>query len=214
MLVLAIIAMLGAIAAPRFTDLFERQKLRAATETIRLAWEDARLDAMRTGQAQVFRCELGTGNYSVNPLVLQSDLQTAGTGASMMSAGGMLRTEQFDGPGGSQVSTVAAQPQQEGKALDEGMSFLSCRAVGDLRALSTAQESTTSGTGELNTQNMATQVIFYPDGSTNTAEVRLRNDRGEARAVRIRGLTGHTSIVPLQNVEVSSGASGARGGLR
>ena len=38
-----------------------------------------------------------------------------------------------------------------------------------------AQNSQSSGIGDVNTQTVAQSIIFYADGSTSTAEVQIRN---------------------------------------
>lgn len=196
MLVLAILVILGSLAAPRFTDLFERQKLNGSATNLRLAFDEARLEAMRTGQSQVFSCVLGASDYTIKPLVLQSDMTNAGAGATIMSTAGTLVETQETGF----VQAADTQELNESEKLEENVTFLSCNVASDLRSYSVAQEAQNSGTGEVNTQSVNSQVIFYPDGTTSTAEVQMKNSRGDVRAVRIRGLTGHSQIVALLNV--------------
>lgn len=194
-LVLAIMVLLGALAVPRLNDVFERQKLNGAASDLRLAWEEARLQALRTGQAQVFECIVGTNEYSLKPLVLQSDSANAGSGATVMTGAGTLVEAQDSG-----YYAAADLSAAETKKLEEAISFLSCQVASDLRAYTVAQEAQSSGMGDVSTQSVSHQVIFYPDGSTSTAEVQIENTRGDVRAVRMRGLTGHSRIVALVNV--------------
>lgn len=214
MLVLAIIATIAAIAVPSLTGVFDRQKLRGATESIRLAWDEARLDAMRSGQAQVFTCELETGNYLIQPLVLQSDMQNVGAGATVITGAGLMETEEVNNGMGNSIGLGAVDGGgQDAEQLEDGMTFLVCRAVGDMRSFATAQESSMSGTGAVTEQNVSESVIFYPDGSTSTAEVRLKNERGDIRAVQLRGLTGHTRTVEISFAAAGQSSADATGGL-
>jgi prepilin-type N-terminal cleavage/methylation domain-containing protein len=199
MLVLAIIAIIGAIAAPRLDQVFERQKLRGAADGLRLAWDEARLEAMRTGQAQVFNCVPGTRDYTIKPLVLQSDAANASSGATLMSNAGNLVEAQANG-----FVTSADPTANETQQLEDKLTFVSCSVAGEMRAYVEAQESQTSGTGELNTQTVGQAVVFYPDGSTSTAEVRIQNERGDIRGVQLRGLTGHSRVVEITNVASSN----------
>jgi prepilin-type N-terminal cleavage/methylation domain-containing protein len=196
MLVLAVIVLIGAIAAPSLGNLFERQKLNAAIETMRLQWEEARLKAMKTGQAQVFTCELSASGYSIKPLVLQSDSMNVGEGATLATTGGLIETENY----GRGTVAVAADTSTTDESLGDGITFQSCRVVSDMRSYVAAQSSQTSGIGGVNTQTVAQSVIFYPDGSTSTAEIQLRNARGDVRAIQLRGLTGQSRIIELANV--------------
>ena len=204
MLVLAILAIIGAVASPMLGNAFDRQALRAAADTLKLQWEEARLNAMKTGQAQVFTCELGTNAYSIKPLVLQSDAVNVGEGATLATAGGMVETANL----GRGAVAVAADPTTDfDKQLEEKITFLSCVAASDLRSAVVAQEAQMSASSDVNMQTMASSVFFYPDGSTSTAEVRVQSQVGDVRILRIRGLTGHTQILELNNVQPTT-ASG------
>lgn len=198
MLVLAIIAMMSAIAAPRISDMFERQKLRGAANDLRLVWDEARITAMRTGQAQVFNCLTQTGAYTVKPLMLQSDATDVGQGATVMLSGGATGETMSNG-----LLTAADPTQAEPESLAESITFVSCNVVGNMRAYATAQESQATGAGDVNTQTVGQAVIFYPDGSTSTAEVRIQNERGDVRAVQVRGLTGFSRVVEISNIPSS-----------
>ena len=72
----------------------------------------------------------------------------------------------------------------------------------DWKAYNVAQQSTT---GQVSTMSIGQIIIFYPDGSTSNAEVRLQNARGELRAVRLRGLTGHVKVLTIKNVSSAEG---------
>ena len=196
MLVLALLVLIGSLIVPRLGDIFERQRLNNSAADLRLIWDDARLEAMQTGQSQVFSCNLETNQYSVKPLMLQSDALDAGAGAQIAVSGGVMETT-------SAGIAIAADTSEltDVDELDEKIKFISCRVAGDARAYQVAQEAQQTNVGnDLTTQNLNQQVIFYPDGSTSTAEVQIQNERGEIRAIRIRGLTGHSQIIDLLNV--------------
>jgi prepilin-type N-terminal cleavage/methylation domain-containing protein len=207
MLVLAIIAMISAIAIPRLSDIFERQKLRGAANDLRLVWDTARIIAMRTGQAQIFNCVPGTGSYTVKPLMLQTDATNVGQGATVMLATGAAGETTATGQ-----LTAAAPVATEGEQLEEKITFVSCIVMGTMQAYATAQAAQVSGNSDISTQNMGQTVIFYPDGSASTAEVQIQNERGDIRAVQIRGLTGHSRVVDIVNVPSSPDAKTSGGG--
>ncbi len=196
MLVLAIIVAIGAVAIPSFTGVFERQRLQASAEKIRLELDRARLEAMRTGQAQMFECIPGAGQYSVHPLSQQSDIVNAGEGATVMTAAGTVAETTADG---MFAAASATSLSGEVKELEEKVSFVSCIVATDSRAYNLAQQTMTTA-GQVSIMNVGQVIIFYPDGSTSNAEVRLQNSRGEVRAVRLRGLTGHSKVLTVANV--------------
>lgn len=203
MLVLAIIAAIGAIAFPAFHGVFARQRLQASAEKIRLELDRARLLAMRTGQAQMFECMPGSGQYSVHPLSQQSDMTNTGEGATVMTQSGIMAETTADG-----TLTAAAPTSLSGdaKELEENVTFVSCIVATDSRSYDVAQQSATSS-GQVSLTNIGQVIIFYPDGSTSNAEVRIQNIRGEVRAVRLRGLTGHIKVLTITNVASGDEAS-------
>ncbi len=60
-----------------------------------------------------------------------------------------------------------------------------------MRAMSIAA----SQGGLVGIQSMNQTVLFYPDGSTSTAEVVIQIPSGIQRAIRMRGLTGSTQVL-------------------
>lgn len=196
MLVLTIIAILGAIAVPRFTDVYARQRVQASAERVRLDLDRARLEAMRTGQAQMFECVLGQGSYSVHPLTQQQDIVNSGAGATVVTQFGSLAATTENG------MLTAADPTTltgQVRTLEEKVVFLSCLVATDSRAYSVAQQSAATN-GQLSLTSVAQAILFYPDGSTSNAEVRVQNTRGDIRAIRLRGLTGHSKVMTITNV--------------
>ncbi len=199
MLVLAIIAAIGAIAFPAFRGVFDRQRLQASAEKIRLELDRARLLAMRTGQAQMFECAPGQGKFSVHPLTQQSDMVNSGEGAKVLTQFGTVAETAENG---ALMATEQVALSGDVKELEEEITFVSCVVATDSRAFNLAQQTMT---GQVSTANVGQVIIFYPDGSTSNAEVRLQNARGEMRAVRLRGLTGHVKVLTITNVSSAEG---------
>ena len=199
MLVLAIIAAIGAIAFPAFHGVLDRQRLQASAEKIRLELDRARLQAMKTGQAQMFECAPGQGKFSVHPLTQQSDMTNAADGAAVLTQFGTVAETTENG-----ALMAADQTALTGdvKELEEEITFVSCIVATDSRAYNVAQQSMT---GQVSTTNVGQVIIFYPDGSTSNAEIRVQNTRGEIRAVRLRGLTGHVKVLTIKNVSSAEG---------
>ncbi len=203
MLVLAIIVAIGAVAVPAFRGVFDRQRLTASAEKIRLELDRARLAAMKTGQAQMFECVPGAGQYSVHPMSQQADLINSGEGATVMTSAGTIAETTSSG-----MLTAASATSLSGavKDLEEKITFVSCVVAADSRAYNVAQQSVTSA-GQVSLTNVGQVIIFYPDGSTSNAEVRVQNARGEVRAVRLRGLTGHSKVLTVSNVSAAEEVS-------
>ena len=68
LLVLALIVLLGTMAAPSLSGALAKARINSAAEELATAWGQARLEAIRSGEPIAFRCQLGTSNYFVGPL--------------------------------------------------------------------------------------------------------------------------------------------------
>ncbi|MCH7689054.1 MAG: hypothetical protein IH899_20665 [Planctomycetes bacterium] len=71
------------------------------------------------------------------------------------------------------------------KQLPEGVTFVASKAELDSRAAAVAS-GMVSGTIDREFQD----IVFYPDGTTSTAEVTIKNERGKYITIQLRGLTG------------------------
>src|SRR5687767_3533485 len=67
LLALAIIVMLASLAVPAIGRTWERYRVKAAGDQLRAAFTHAHVEAMRTGQIQVLRFELGGSSYYLQP---------------------------------------------------------------------------------------------------------------------------------------------------
>lgn len=200
LLVLTIIMVVGSIAAPAVDGVLERQKLRTTADELRMAWQSARLTAMRSGQAQVFRCQIGANSYSIEPLAQPDDISNSIDASTVIS--GAVASQSIVGSLG-----FSSKPADEGATaamqIDSTLVFLSCKAASDMRAALTLQ-SVSAGAGN---SNSGQPVVFYADGTTSTAELLIKSARDEVCGVQLRGLTGQCENISLTTLE-------ALGGLR
>lgn len=86
MLVLAVILVLAAMALPELRGPIARQRLVSGAETVRAAWNNARSDAMMTGEIHLFRYEPETGNYTVQRWVNADTSSSTGPSAGSTTA--------------------------------------------------------------------------------------------------------------------------------
>lgn len=61
LLVLALLIIIAAMAAPSLSGSIERAKLDSAAKKLRTAWSEARLDAATQGETLRFQCRIGSG---------------------------------------------------------------------------------------------------------------------------------------------------------
>src|SRR6187455_3588006 len=67
LIVLAIMVVLASLAAPVVVRAWERYRVKLAGGQLRAAFTHAHVEAMRTGQIQVLRFELGGSSYYLQP---------------------------------------------------------------------------------------------------------------------------------------------------
>ncbi|MGN6133646.1 MAG: pilus assembly FimT family protein [Aureliella sp.] len=190
-LVLAILVALGAMVAPSFNEAFLRQRLQSSADRLRSQWDRARLTAMKSGQSQVFACVLGTGDFSIEPYASSADILNASVAPTGMAAGGVGVGMSPMVAGAAPAVVPPAPVATEPLHLDEEITFVSCAVSSDMRAMTVAQAE--GGMAAVGAMNQS--VMFYPDGSTSTAEVIIQDVHGKQRAVRMRGLTGSTQVL-------------------
>lgn len=187
LLVLVILVAVASIVVPSINGTLKQQQFQRECDRVRIVWEEARLKAMRTGQAQVFRFVAGSGEYSVEPWLQATDEVEASDGATVMMAGGLAQVDLQSGGMSAAVELGTAAEK-----LEEGFVFSSGAVLGDTRTLLIQQQ---TGTVSGGAGNQSAPIMFYPDGTTSTAEVAIKNDQGAQRLLRIRGLTGEISVV-------------------
>jgi len=183
MLVLAVIVVAFAIAIPAMRGPLANHRLRLAADRVRAQWGKARIEAMQTGRAHIFRFELGAARCRTEPC---------------LSADDYLESSDADAAE-SRVADVplVADPDLAAE-LPEGVFFLGGVAKTDTRAM-TVLGTRSAEPVEADAQWSA-PVFFFPDGTSSSAELVLANDRDRAVAVRLRGLTGTALVGPLQTI--------------
>ncbi len=67
LLALAVLTLLGALAVQAINGTLFAARLQQSAEQLRTSLTDARLKAIEAGQPMFFRCQLGSGNYRVEP---------------------------------------------------------------------------------------------------------------------------------------------------
>ncbi len=93
LVVLALAVVLASLAAPSLSGTLARVRLDAAADEVRDAWNDARLEAIRTGQPVAFQCQIGTSRYSLSPL---ADAAAALAGSTEVADQGELADDEHE----------------------------------------------------------------------------------------------------------------------
>ncbi len=196
MLVLALLVVVGAMAMPALKGPFANQRLRKAGEMIRVEWNRARIQAMKTGQIQMFRYETDGTIFYVEPYLTEQDYLEADAMESTARDASMAQsTGTSGGPMPGALPTVEP-PQLRQRELPDGVIFAGGYFESDSRSAQIQQESQAA---LMAAGNQVAPILFYPDGTTSDAELILSNDQQLFVRVTLRSLTGIAKISDLMS---------------
>ena len=188
-LVLAVMVAAAAIALPAMHGPMSDQRLRKSADLVLAQWAKARLTAMKTGQMQVFRYEIGTEFYQVQPRFDGSFLLEGSADAGqLMSENQLLQNPNPDG----RDSLLGVS----GSQLPSGTTFFAGETEMDARLAQIQTEDPSIAMTDTTVQ----PIIFYPDGTTSPARVVLTNERFFIE-LKLRGLTGLGRASGLLSIE-------------
>ena len=184
LIVVAVMLVVAGLTLPALSRPFAKSKLRDAAKQLRVGLVRARLEAIRAGAPQQFRYQPGGGLYEI-------------AARSTAEGGGFLPVPQedaFDEAPAVEESADAAAAQFE---LPEGIRFFDPLAPDAAPDQSVSIESTGSeGDG-----SWSTPIVFYPNGRTFNALVRLYGEYDYCVDVTLRGLTGASRIGEIRRLE-------------
>ncbi|HUG67467.1 MAG TPA: hypothetical protein VMM76_06930 [Pirellulaceae bacterium] len=190
LLVLGLLVAIAALAMPSATRPLETYRLRKSGDLIRAEWAKTRAKAMETGRTYVFRYEPNADGYHVEPWYSDEDYLESSTltGVGGFGASVAMPTSPLFDP--TAVSTM--------KRLPEEIVFVASETTQDARELLAVQ-----GTNALQNQDtsMSSPIFFYPDGTSSTARLFVKNQRDRYIKLTLRGLTGVVYVSGLLTVE-------------
>ena len=170
MLVLALLVAITSVAAPTLFKPLDSYRLKTSAEDVRRVWSRARTRAMRNGKVYAFQCVLQTGNFRLQPLTTLDGVMESADGATVVMAGDGVE----NGTLGDRVVFSALVRQHEPRA--------------ELTlSVSTADAMDSAG-------QWSESILFYPDGTSSTAQVQIQNHRGRSLVVQLRGIVGTSSV--------------------
>ena len=187
-LVLCILAAMAALVWPALDGPLANQRLRKAADQVRTEWSAARIEAMESGQTCVFRHVPQSDTFQV-------DCHLTELTADDPTFGGDFRGHLPDRTGESDEDGTS---QPKAKHLPEGITFVAAETAVDTRAATIVSESDqppAAGPG------LSEPILFYPDGTTSTARLSLKNEFGRYIELTLRGLTGTVKVGQLYAAE-------------
>ncbi len=192
LLVLSILVAMTAIAWPMLDKAFAHRRLSIAAEQIRAAWGGARVDAMDSGQTYVFQYCLDAAEYKIE------------CKATAVTADDPLFGDMFDQPAAGATDpalvemNVAGGAGSGGKQLPEGVTFAGSQTAADTRAAALTAD---TNLADAAAAGWSDPILFYPDGTTSTAQLAVKNQDNRCIILSLRGLTGTITIGEIQLVE-------------
>jgi hypothetical protein len=180
LLTLCLLVMLGALTWPSLSRPLANQRLRSAADQVRTGWARARVAAISSGRVYAFRYAPDSDRYSVR-LFDSSEFSMEGEGTEGSTA--------VEGEAGGAQGFVS--PEQR---LPEGVLFAAGEKLPEANAAPLAAGSMPASEDGF---AWAEPILFHPDGTTSTAQVRLVNEYGATVEVSLRGLTGLSTVGPL-----------------
>jgi len=187
LIVLAVMLVVASLTLPALSRPFAKSKLRDAAKQLRVGLVRARLEAIRAGAPQQFRYQPGGGLY---------EIAARSTGAG----GGFLPVSQEDDFDEAPAAEDSPDAEAARFELPEGIRFFDPLAP-DAAPEPSVPAASTESTGSQADGSWSTPIVFYPNGRTFNALVRLYGDYDYYVDVTLRGLTGASRVGEIRRLE-------------
>ncbi|MCL2005083.1 MAG: hypothetical protein FWG73_02865 [Planctomycetaceae bacterium] len=231
LLVLVIMVLIATLGIPALRGTLAQQQLRYSADQIRSEWLDTRVRAAEEGQILSMRAKIGGSTLVIDRVLdthFTAGLSSRQT-TSRFDLGNEFDPFERGGFTGDMQDFILRNPDDASTArgavtielprsvivadvialADERSAFyLGISAPGEFEA-EEFYEIDALMTGEVRLGEMpgsdgttwSTPIFFYPDGSTSTAAILLKNESGRCLAVHLRGLTGSGSVTAITRIE-------------
>ena len=218
-LVLVLLVVLTSMGGLSLRGSLRHHSLQKAAEQVQVEWGRARAKAIKSGRVQVFHHAVnGRQFYTRGEASLDDPVPSmmgGSVGSPVGSANGNVPGNQGGGTtigSGSAAGWGPTPPVDNAKVreLPQATTFVGAdvridqRTAIQLTGLARAAEesafgpSTTPDPSEEMAVEWGMPIYFFPDGTTSSAVLLLRNDRGLAVAVELRGITGASRMGIVQ----------------
>lgn len=195
LVVLTILGLLIGMSWPSVTRLMSRTRVKEAAKHVRTELGEARLKAIESGTPQVFRFQPGTGYFEIRP----KEEETAGP-AVLRSALEQMGDETVDTESIAGVEGEGEQAYE--RYLPEDMLFAGQEVAKQPEAEEEAEGLVGLSTAEMTEQqNWSEPIVFYPNGRTSNARIRVTDGERYAVDVSLRGLTGTVRVGPTNRID-------------
>ncbi len=174
LLVLVLLVVIASLATPLFESSFSSIRLRRGTDQVVACWSEARTHAIEAGRIYQFRFQPEGRNYRVDPWLGGVDPDT------------LERDETITTNDQNTQEEIELADWKHAEALPEGIAFSTAESVAtdELGQRSVARLDLDQTTG------WSAPILFFPDGSTYSASLLIKNKKKLFRRATLRALTG------------------------
>ena len=163
---MAILLVVASLSIPTVQRTFSRQALSKGAGLLRASMGRARVKAIKSGEVFAVYYMPGAAWHGVAPFTnVQEQMQIA-----------MRRAQQSQNRSGFEDFADDLLPR--------GVVFVQGDAIVDARAAQTVEDNGQRAAGNVK------MILFYPDGTSQDAQVIIENDKQERMQIDLRGLTG------------------------
>jgi len=192
LVVLGILVVTAALAQPALRGALGDSRLRSAAKQVRAELAKTRLKAIESGIAQRFRYQLGKDRFEIAPTTRVTDgEQTAASDAaqdrSREDAPGKARRNDSPQDHFAQRDNFAERRDADGQADPSQQPVQQSLPDGVCFDELPGEPGRASARGE---DGWSDPIVFYPNGHTENAHIRLKGERDAVVDVSLRGLTG------------------------
>jgi type II secretory pathway pseudopilin PulG len=202
LLTLGLLVIMSAMALPQLESAFKNQRLRTAADIVRTSWNKARIEAMNSGVIQVFRFEIEGNRFRLDPLATDAAAQAVAVESPLARSGAQIMIAEDAGSARKNLTGASADAYP---VLPKDICFVSSQAAVDTRSMLAANSMATPGNALANDSLSAGDlfytgggwsepIFFYPDGTTTSVQLWLRNGDGRMIQIALRGLTGTIKV--------------------
>jgi prepilin-type N-terminal cleavage/methylation domain-containing protein len=206
MLTLCLLVIISSLAWPKLEKTFSKQRLRKAADIVRTQWCKARVEAMKMGAIRVFRYEIEGNRFRLEMLATDPTALLTGTTADSASRGGTQIYLANNNSGSSQNNGNSnTTPAPGDQILPKDIFFVGSQTALDTRAAMAANSVASAGNmpaadassaGNVSSlgAGWSEPIFFYPDGTTSSARLQMRNKEGLTIDLLLRGITGIVKV--------------------
>ena len=205
LIVLAILTALAGLSWPSVRGSLSKSRLQDSARQVRTELAKTRLKAIRTGVPHRFRFQLDGSQFEVGPQT--PPLQSLEVPQPFANQTGVDRADdvrsESESASASPIANVATHSLLTGVRFAGFVSarlmpvVSSSRATSEQNAVLSRDYDENDADDEFSSVLWSSPIIFYPNGRTRNAKIRLLGERGFQIDVTLRGLTGTATVGEL-----------------